>query len=664
MDVYTTAIRSLAADVASAKEDKAPHLLLRLKQNLQDTQKVSKEQRESAYRLIWQSDLLHVLVGVTRKDYSLVSGGWDMATQLAELLTAVCSGLRPQRQEPGKENSSRERENEVADFYNKLLPTAVDSLLILANNILEHATTAIIAAKSARIRSSRPTLHTFQSVLTSLSYLCANHGECALKTFQSPLTLKMIATSQPQHSLAVVTTLNNLYTYQPPNWLTQTHSMTDVLAYKITVSENDKELQFECLKLLSTFIIPTSLESTVIALTSKYPTLPTTVQDIMEGRKAVEREGVAGERLEQFVRRLKMMMVMMPFSSTTTETKKKDGNKEFKISSLPQNTPTSAQPYSSAETQTASADKEGTSATVIQASWRGHVTRKQLRDTARERKIVAPIQKRYPELKENNVTQIEKELEKKEWYHQEIEDTDNGGCGVRGGREMENEIAMKKQLQSITEMRTFHEKQMSILEQLPAGNVPDFLQSQQNRAATCIQCWWRKKQRRWRQFEEAAITIQRAVRQFLKERHNHKQPRSVARGYNEVVEGEERDQLQAEIYKYQREHFPPQQSEAELRDTHKRVQHLLKEFYSNYSMKRDSTNKRESIESFLSKLDQDCEVLLDAPRLNDLRDISQIDDKFFTGSRTVVRMAQQIHSEEMKASELLWGRESLLHSDH
>ena len=45
-------------------------------------------------------------------------------------------------------------------------------------------------------------------------------------------------------------------------------------------------------------------------------------------------------------------------------------------------------------------------------------------------------------------------------------------------------------------MREFHEKQMSLIERLPAGEVAWFLDSQQVRAAALIQSWWRRKRKR------------------------------------------------------------------------------------------------------------------------------------------------------------------------
>ena len=697
MDVYTTAIRSLAAEVAAAKADKAPQLLLRLKENLQHTRQVSKEQREAAYRLLWRNDLLHVLAGVTRRDYSLVAGGWDAGAQLAELLATVCSGLRPQRQEIGERkkgdvSSERAAVDDATDFYDKLLPTAVDSLLILANNILERATTE----EKPRVPSVDGTLHSFQSVCASLSRLCSSHAECAFRAVQSPLTLKMMAaTGQPRYSLAVVAMLNRL---QPTSSHTpsQRAALRDVLAYKITACVNDRDLQIECLKLLASSIEPKMLERRVEELSSRHPTLASTVVGVVSegGREGLE--GAVGGRVEQLVKRLEMMMeVVSPSSPTTTDQEGGDESTDTSrvagppassaqqplseattadrkripglptSSNLPPSEATTADrervpgphseattvdresvPASSAHSEATTAEGEGAAASVIQASWRGYATRRQQRAPEREN-VIVPLFHRHGGVESN--------AEESVHYHEQEEDIDyDEGVNV----EFENDMPMRKQLQSLNEMRTFHENQMAILERLPAGKVPAFLQHQQRRAASCIQHWWRRKRGECRQ-ERAALVIQRAVRQFLRKKNNRKQPVSTAPGYSVVVEGREREQLQAEIDDYCRHHVPPRQSEAEFKKTHNRVQRLLREFYSVQREPRDSSG--EPVEALLSRLERDCDLLLGAPRLGELgREEGEIDARFTSGSSgAVATMAQQMHLEEVKAMELLWENEQL-----
>lgn len=110
------AVRSLVAQVSSAKDERVPHLLLRLKETLH-TSRLDSKQREGAFRLIWQSDLIHVMVGVTRKDSRLV-GGWNTAAQLADLLATVCSGLKPQET---RQKQKRPREAAGGDDAVRLL---------------------------------------------------------------------------------------------------------------------------------------------------------------------------------------------------------------------------------------------------------------------------------------------------------------------------------------------------------------------------------------------------------------------------------------------------------------------------------------------------------------------------------------------------------------
>lgn len=202
----------------------------------------------------------------------------------------------------------------------------------------------------------------------------------------------------------------------------------------------------------------------------------------------------------------------------------------------------------------------------------------------------------------------------------------------------EEETARKK-LRSLTEMREFHEKQMSLIERLPAGEVAWFLDSQRVRAAALIQSWWRRKRKR----REGRPKIGGANRQEATRRHF-----PVRR----FVEGKEREQLQAEIDRYRRENPPPRLSDDQMRQTHDEVQQLLGEFYSRQqSTELSSETTRDA--SLLRQLEEDCGLLQEAPKLGELETEKDIDPRFFTpSSQTVATMAQKMHLKEMKAAGL------------
>lgn len=626
MDV-TKAIRSLAAQVSAAKDERVLHLLLRLRETLHNSRLDSRE-RKSAFHLVWKSDLIHVMVGVMRKDFSRLPGGWDTAAQLAELLATICSDLKP-REFPQKQLHARKKkgaETESKDFYDKLLPTAVDSLLILANSLLEHTMTS--TAPKSRVQCRSSTLQTFQSVLVSLSQLCSSHKECACKTLQSPYILSMITTSQPQYCLAVVTTLNHLMKTGQQLFVSaiKSHSQTilDVLAYKIT-SSDEVELQAECVKLLAVFIDPTCSSDVLYTLCSKYTTLASVVfkfknyglgENVELLVETLESQSPVTERLAAEVPPLGVDETAGDSDLEGIEPQASHDRSETIATSV-RTTADQSKPVTTVHAATAHH-----SAAVFQASCKGYADKQQLK-TTEER--IEYFQPEYQEMKAEQ----------------------------KGFRMCEKDVAVTKQLQSLSEMRTFHEKQMSLLEQLPAGEVASFLRNQQTSAATRIQSWWRgrldrercKEKRERAQLVAAVVVVQRAVRRFLKgkQKPRHLQP-TIS-----VVEGQERDRLQREIVQYREEHPPLHYSEARLKQTHDEVQHLLGEFYSRLPTE---TREAERRELFLSKLEQDCGLLLGAPGLSEVRG-EQI-ERFSSGSRAVAMMAQQAHREEMRATELPW----------
>ena len=638
MDV-TTAIRSLAAQVSSANEERVPYLLLKLREILNNS-RLDSRARKGAYHLVWKNDLIHVMVGVTRRDFSQFPSGWATAAQLAELMATVCSGLGPQeshqrqqqqQQLPGwkdpkkKGTTEAEESDHVKELYEMLLPTAVDSLLILANSLLEHesAPAPQKPKPASRTRSNaNSTLQTFQSILISLSKLCSAHRQCAFKTIQSPYVLSMIISNQPQHCLAVVTTLNHLLATDEQLFASvpEDHLPTvlDVLAYKLTTSDEIEELQIECLKLLAAFI-EHNLDM-LPALCAKYGSLPGVATRL-------ESRGL-GEKVELLVENLALC------AQETRGVDERDG--DVGVSGLQSQVVDESDRSIATHTETTRSVETvltvNRAATIIQASWRGYADRLRLKRMMDRR--VGKFQLQY-----HPIATKQKER------------NDFAMC--------RRDVAVTKRLQGLSEMRTFHEKQMSLLEQLPAGEVASFLHNQQISAATRIQACWRGRMERERyqkrkehaRLVAGVVVIQRAMRRFLKRKGRGRQLQPSVPGYPKV-EGQEREQLLRETAKYREENPPPQSSEAQLRQTHDEVQRLLSEFYL---CAPEETRKAERRKLSLSNLERDCSLLLAAPRLSDVRD-EQI-EAFSSGSRAVAVMARQAHREELRAMELPWWKQ-------
>ena len=239
-------------------------------------------------------------------------------------------------------------------------------------------------------------------------------------------------------------------------------------------------------------------------------------------------------------------------------------------------------------------------AAVIQAAWKGYITRQRLKDSAREKR------------------QVLQDLEAEEVVGR----TDFGCLGSS-----EKDAEMKKRLRSLAEMTTFHEKQMSRLERVPASEITSFLRSQRMSAATRIQLWWRSKVGRGREKGERWAQQQLGA------------PGSCTR-----------ESLQAEIVKYCKEHPPPSQSEAQFRHTHDKVQQLLTEFYSRKTSPTWENSERKA--AFFSHLEHDCNLLLSAPRLSEAGD-DWISGQYSSGSEAIARMAHQMHCAELRATKQL-----------
>lgn len=132
-----SSVVTIAQQLSHASAEQSPVILLALSSVLEREEWSAKE-KQSARRQIWRCDLLHIIVEVLRQEFTLVPGQWGTAAKLATLLSNVCAGLKPKLSE--QQNVSGENADQITEYYDILLPTVVDSLLILANNLMELAT--------------------------------------------------------------------------------------------------------------------------------------------------------------------------------------------------------------------------------------------------------------------------------------------------------------------------------------------------------------------------------------------------------------------------------------------------------------------------------------------------------------------------------------------
>ena len=239
-----SSVVAIAQQLSHANAEQSPLILLALN-NLLEGDECSAKEKQSARRQIWRCDLLHIIVEVLRQDFTLVTGQWDTAAKLATLLSSVCVGLKPKL--PEQQNIHGEKADQVTEYYDILLPTAVDSLLILANNLMELGT--------AHIAKGDPQPHFF-TVADALTWLCSNHQQCIQRALQSPYLLNIFISDEAAYSSAALEFIATTLKSCPGVFSTLSsetmQSILDELVYKI--SGTDSHSALPALDLLGAFV--------------------------------------------------------------------------------------------------------------------------------------------------------------------------------------------------------------------------------------------------------------------------------------------------------------------------------------------------------------------------------------------------------------------------
>lgn len=240
-----SSVVTIAQQLSHASAEQSPLILLALNSVLEREEWSAKE-KQSARRQIWRCDLLHIIVEVLRQEFALVPGQWGTAAKLATLLTNVCVGLKPKVLE--QQSVSGENADQVTEYYEILLPTAVDSLLILANNLMELAT-AHVAKGDLRPH--------FLTVADALTWLCSYHQQhCIQRALQSPYLLNILISDEVVYSGTALKFMAKMLEECPgvfsllPSETMQ--SVLDELVYKISSADDQSALP--ALDLLGAFV--------------------------------------------------------------------------------------------------------------------------------------------------------------------------------------------------------------------------------------------------------------------------------------------------------------------------------------------------------------------------------------------------------------------------
>lgn len=250
-------VHDIVKQAGSCKDFELPLILVGLYPTVSSSEFSIKETQKIKQQ-IWLNDLLHILVEVVRQDFSVVEGAWNTAEQLAFILASVCASLHP--------TSSDDVHTDITtEFFDILLPTAVDSILILATNVLE-----------ASLSDARKDVKgTFLGTIELLLLICRSHDSLVLRALQSPYLLHMLITDNDEFVFETLIGLEvciNLDLYCLLKLPLQTlYSILDELVYKISGSNKNNARQ--SLNILATI---SSVNSNILNLIlSRYDGLQT-----------------------------------------------------------------------------------------------------------------------------------------------------------------------------------------------------------------------------------------------------------------------------------------------------------------------------------------------------------------------------------------------------
>lgn len=521
-------VARIAEKVVSSNDTEAPLILLELKNVYKQCPRTSLKTLKVH---VWHYGLVHILIELLGQNFTTVGGQWTTAVELGIILSHSLTDLHPEKLKKTIQLDA----SQIKEYNDDILPTALHSLLVLANNLLSNSTPLL------------------SSLLENITKLCQSHHALMTPLIQSPYLLHMLASSSEDSSLQLMLAFLNKMISESPNLLPTlplevVHNYMDELVHKITTSSNP---------LLALRVFGVFLESPTIAesVANRYPGLKQFLYSFQIANQAVDIRWII---------------------------KKLGGDVDH-------------------------------AATVIQSHWRGYRARKKVK--AVHQGIVA-FQRLYRKMQANKLK------EEKMRYDLIAEDL-----------EQENQhIAL----------RTFHEKQFKIIEQLPAKEVDSFLGQLQQNSATKIQRWWRNHHMKMNQTTKQKPRRNQQVTATTTTTHGKE---TVLLSIDQTT----RHKLQEEIANYQKQHPVMHRSQTSLRQLHSEVQQQLHIMYLDRTLEKERNRKRKLL---LNQLEVDSALLLDAPSLEKAKPNTIA--HFMGSAHGIIHMAQLAHEEELKSMELPW----------
>ncbi|XP_067406032.1 IQ calmodulin-binding motif-containing protein 1 isoform X2 [Emydura macquarii macquarii] len=258
-------------------------------------------------------------------------------------------------------------------------------------------------------------------------------------------------------------------------------------------------------------------------------------------------------------------------------------------------------------------------ACLIQAVWRGFQSRKRLNTLP---KVVTALQRSFRVKREQELQHLKRQKE-------------------------DETLRQQLQLQRQKAMRLFHERQLTLLEIVPAGQVDRHIQEMEGKAALTIQRHWRgyrarrnvHQQRQSLKQYKAAVIIQRAAHKFLGKCQRKRKALSPWKEPKELTSAQ----------KLALQQKASQMSEEMSKELHLQAQEKLTQYLLRCSLDRKADQRREAL---LAQVNTDMELLMNAPGLVDATEKDL--DVFMSRSVPVACKARQSHNTMLKYTRWPW----------
>ncbi|XP_072539639.1 IQ calmodulin-binding motif-containing protein 1-like [Salminus brasiliensis] len=294
-----------------------------------------------------------------------------------------------------------------------------------------------------------------------------------------------------------------------------------------------------------------------------------------------------------------------------------------------------------------STEEQNRAACVIQAAWRAHQTRSRIKKLP---KAVSALQRSFRERRRRQQEETEKR---------------------RTEEELRHHVLLRRQ----RAMRQFRQRQLHLMEILPADQVARYLGELENRAALLIQRVWRGHRER-RCFQKskyqlrqhkAAVTLQRAILRFLKRQRSRRTILTPWKGPRGLTDSR-RTELRRQIEEHISLHPSSVASVEGTRELHEKAQCMLQHHLMTRASVRAQEQHRQAL---LAQINTDMELLLNAPSLKDAGEEESA--LFLSRSAPVAMCARQSHNALLQSMRLPWWRtlgdefsnpETLSHMDH